>query len=171
MRLMGMRFRDFTWQDNPVSLQVESAKNVAEVRVPYGESRAEELGQQRRKVTGEGYFSGADCMERWAALQRAYAQEGPGRLQLPGLTPFWALMDRLELTGAQGKDLVRYSFSFTEWEGQPAFSGRGTYRAQEGESLWDYANRWGLSIEALVESNPHIPNINELEAGEKVVVP
>ena len=69
MRLMGMRFRDFTWRDNPVSLQVESAKNVAEVRVPYGESRAEELGQQRRKVTGEGYFSGADCMERWAALQ------------------------------------------------------------------------------------------------------
>ena len=42
---MGMRFRDFTWRDNPVSLQVESARNVAEVRVPYGESRAEELGQ------------------------------------------------------------------------------------------------------------------------------
>ena len=82
---------------------------------------------------------------------------------MPGLTPFWALMDRLELTGAQGKDLVRYSFSFTEWEGQPAFSGSGTYRAQEGESLWDYANRWDLPIEALVESNPHIPNINELE--------
>ena len=42
--------------------------------------------------------------------------------------------------------------------------------SKEGESLWDYANRWGLPIEALVESNPHIPNINELEAGEKVVV-
>ena len=91
----------------------------------YGESRAEELGQQRRKVTGEGYFSGPDCMERWAALQRAYAQEGPGRLQLPGLTPFWALMDRLELTGAQGKDLVRYSF--------PLRNGRGSLPFREAE--------------------------------------
>lgn len=86
-----------------MSLQVESARNVAEVRVPYGESRAEELGQQRRKVTGEGYFSGPDCMERWAALQRAYAQEGPGRLQLPGLTPFWALMDPAGAHRSPGK--------------------------------------------------------------------
>ena len=52
-------------------------------------------------------------------------------------------MDSLELVGAQGKDLVRYTFSFTEWEGRAAYAGSGTYRAQAGESLWQYANRWG----------------------------
>ncbi len=115
MRLMGMRFKDFTWKDNPVSLRVAHARRVGEVNVPYGESKAEELGPQRRSVTGEGYFAGEDCMEAWAGLQRAFSQKGPGLLQLPGVEPFWALMDSLELVGAQGKDLVRYTFSFTEW--------------------------------------------------------
>ena len=54
MRLMGMRFKDFTWKDNPVSLRVAHARRVGEVNVPYGESKAEELGPQRRNVTGEG---------------------------------------------------------------------------------------------------------------------
>ena len=168
---MGMRFRDFTWQNNPVSLRVASARNVEETSIPYGESRTEELGSRRRKVTGEGYFAGEDCMEQWDKLQAAFAQKGPGILQLPGVTPFWALMDSLELIGAQGKDLVRYGFSFTEWEGQPAYSGSGRYRACQGESLWDYANRWGVSVEELVALNPHIRDICELQEGEEVLVP
>ena len=36
MRLMGMRFKDFTWKDNPVSLRVAHARRVGEVNVPYG---------------------------------------------------------------------------------------------------------------------------------------
>ena len=78
MRLMGMRFKDFTWKDNPVSLRVAHARRVGEVNVPYGESKAEELGPQRRNVTGEGYFAGEDCMEAWAGLQRAFSQRGRG---------------------------------------------------------------------------------------------
>ena len=74
MRLMGMRFKDFTWKDNPVSLRVAHARRVGEVNVPYGESKAEELGPQRRNVTGEGYFAGEDCMEAWTGLQRAFTQ-------------------------------------------------------------------------------------------------
>lgn len=169
--MMGMRFREFTWQNNPVSLRVSNARNVEEISVPYGESRAEELGSRRRKVTGEGYFSGEDCMEQWDKLQAAFAQKGPGMLQLPGVSPFLALMDSLELIGAQGKDLVRYSFSFTEWEGKPVYSGSGRHRAHQGENLWDYANRWGVSIEELVAVNPHIRDICVLQEGEEVLVP
>ena len=110
MRLMGMRFKDFTWKDNPVSLRVAHARRVGEVNVPYGESKAEELGPQRRNVTGEGYFAGEDCMEAWAGLQRAFSQKGPGLLQLPGVEPFWALMDSLELVGTG-----RHIFSHIEW--------------------------------------------------------
>ncbi len=171
MRLMGMRFRDFTWQDNPVSLRVTSARNVLETKVPYGKTKTEELGQERRKVTGEGYFSGANCMETWNDLQTAFSQRGPGILQLPGVEPFWALMDSLELIGAQGKDLVRYAFSFTEWDAQGDFLGSGVYRAKEGESLWDYANKWGISVDTLVQANPHIRDICDLKEGEKVVIP
>ena len=110
-------------------------------------------------------------METWNGLQAAFSQRGPGILQLPGVEPFWALMDSLELIGAQGKDLVRYAFSFTEWDAQSDFLGSGTYLAQEGESLWDYANRWGIPIETLVGANPHIRDICDLKEGEKVVIP
>ena len=37
--------------------------------------------------------------------------------------------------------------------------------------MWQYANRWGLSIEKLVEANPHIRDICALEEGEKVMLP
>lgn len=171
MRLMGMRFRDFTWRDNPVSLRVASARNVLETKVPYGMTQTEELGQERRKVTGEGYFTGEDCMDVWNSLQETFAQQGPGILQLPGVAPFWALMDSLELIGVQGKELVRYAFSFTEWDGQGQFLGSGVYTAQSGESLWDYANRWSLSVETLVEANPQIQDICDLKEGEKVMIP
>ena len=171
MNLMGMRFRDFTWRDNPVSLEVKAARDMVETGIPYGEPRLEELGAKRRKVTGEGYFSGEDCMAQWGALQRAFSQRGPGLLQLPGLSPFWAVMDALELKGAQGKDLVRYSFSFVEWQGAKGFSGQGCYRARAGESLWEYAARWGRPVEELVAANPHIRDIDCLGEGERVVVP
>lgn len=171
MRLMGMRFRDFTWRANPVSLRVENSREVLETKIPFGESQAQELGRQRRKVFGEGYFSGEGCMEDWNSLQQTFSQKGPGILQLPGVEPFWALMDSLELIGAQGKDLVRYAFSFTEWEAQPVFSGSGVYLAQAGESLWDYANRWGMAVEELVAVNPHVQDIGNLKEGEQVIVP
>lgn len=171
MRLMGMRFREFTWRDNPVSLRVENLREILETIAPFGESRAQELSSRVRKVTGEGYFAGEDCWEQWNGLQRAYVQKGPGMLQLPGLTPFPAWMDRLELLGVQGKNLVRYAFSFTERASKPAYQGQGVYAAQEGESLWDYANRWGLPVERLVECNGHLRDICCLKEGERVIVP
>lgn len=170
MRLMGMRFRDFTWRENPVSLRVECLRDVGEAPVPYGLSQAEDLGLRRRRVTGEGCFAGEDCMERWRALQRAYAQPGPGLLQLPGVAPFWALMERLELKGAPGRDLVGYGFSFVECRGKAPAAGQ-VFSAQAGETLWDWANRAGLPVEKLVEANPHIRDIGKLEEGEKVRIP
>ena len=78
MRLMGMRFKDFTWKDNPVSLRVAHARRVGEVNVPYGESKAEELGPQRRNVTGEGYFAGEDCMVPGPGCSGPFPKRGRG---------------------------------------------------------------------------------------------
>lgn len=64
-----------------------------------------------------------------------------------------------------------YAFSFVEWESGKAYSGRGVHRAEEGESLWDYAYRFGRTVEELVEANPQIRDIACLACGEKVVVP
>ena len=171
MNLMGMRFKEFTWKNNPTELAVELGRRVKETALPYAESRTEDLGQAKRRVKGEGYFSGMDCMEQWENLRKVFAQGGPGSLQLPGQEPFLAVMDGLRLLGAPGKDLIRYGFSFTEYQAGAAYCGAGTHRAAQGESLWDYAWRYGREIEELVRANPQIRDIGLLNEGEEVKVP
>ncbi len=171
MNLMGMRFKDFTWKDNPTALTVTDSRNVRETVLPFAGTRAEDLGAEKRKVTGEGYFAGKDCWKTWKALNGVYRRGGPGSLQLPGQEPFLAVMDSLRLIGSAGKELVKYAFSFTEWSSGRDWDGAGMHRAQAGESLWDYARRWGRTVEELTAANPHIRDIGLLEEGEEVRVP
>ncbi len=168
---MTLRFRDFTWRVNPTSLRVECGRSLKETALPFAGSWTEDLGPKKRRVTGEGYFTGVDCMDQWQRLERAFQQGGPGSLQLPGLEPFLAVMDSLKLLGEAGDGLVRYGFSFTEhWAGE-AWRGQGRHKAAAGESLWDYAWRYGWDMEALRQANPHIRDIAALEPGEEVFAP
>ena len=141
--LMAMSYKTFFFRDNPVSLSVEEEKNVKEILLPFCEAGAEAV----------------------------YREADPGSLRLPGQLPFLAVMEKLQLIGAAGENLLKYAFSFVEWESGKAYSGRGVHRAEEGESLWDYAYRFGRTVEELVEANPQIRDIACLACGEKVVVP
>lgn len=171
MNQMTMRFKDFTWRNNPTELALELGRNVKETTLPYAGSRLEDLGNVKRRVTGEGYFSGTDCMEQWEALRTVFSLGGPGSLQLPGQKPFLAVMDLLKLLGTPGKELVRYGFSFTEYRAEEAYQGAGIHQAAAGESLWDYAWRYGRGLEEMVEANSHIRDIAILKEGEEVRVP
>ncbi len=171
MNLMGMSFKDFFWEDNPTALTVREERSVVETLLPFAGSRAQDLGRRKRKITGEGYFAGPDCWRRWLALSAVYRSGGPGSLCLPGQEPFFAVMEELRLIGTAGKELIRYGFAFTETDGREPYDGAGAHRAQQGESLWDYAGRYGRSIDALVEANPQIADIAALEAGEEVRIP
>ena len=168
---MTMRFKGYTWQVNPTSLQVACARSVKETPLPFAGGLTVDLGLKKRRVSGEGYFVGADCMDQWRRLEEVFAQGGPGSLQLPGQEPFWAVMDSLKLLGEPGKDLVKYSFGFTEHQAGEPYRGQEVRRAAAGESLWDYAWRHGWDMEALRRANPHIRDIADLKEGEEVRSP
>ena len=159
MNLMVMSFHDFIWRNNPTSLTVSSERTVKETLLPYAGTETEDLGRQKRRVQGEGYFVGEDCWEQWNALHALYLQGGVGSLRLPGQHPFLAVLDSLKLIGVAGKDLIRYSFSFVESQGAADYRGKGVYRAEQGESLWDHAWRWKRDIEELRRANPHLRDI------------
>ena len=160
MRLMTMSFKGLFWQVNPTELNVEYAQNIRETALPFAGSRLADLGVKKRQVTGRGYFVGSGCREG-----------GPGNLQLPGLEPFRAVLSGLRLLGEEGADIVKYSFAFTEvWAGE-SYRGQGVHRAEAGESLWDYAGRYGWDMELLRAANPHIRDIACLELGEEVFAP
>ena len=171
MNLMTMRFKSFTWRINPTALNVEYAKNLKETALPFSGTQAVDLGAKKRRVTGQGYFTGGDCMAQFRRLEDLFAAGGAGNLELPGLEPFWAVMDSLKLLGEEGGGLVKYGFSFIEaWAGE-RYQGQGVHKAAAGESLWDYAGRFGWDMEELRRANPHIRDIAWLEQGEEVYAP
>lgn len=171
MHLMTMGFKGITWEVNPTALRLEMARNLRETALPFAGSRVEDLGRKKRRVTGEGYFTGKDCMEQWQALGTALAEGGPGYLQLPGQTPFLAVLEELRLLGEPGEDVIHYSFVFTETKADEGYKGGRVHRAAQGESLWDYAWRYHVPMEELHRANLHIRDIACLEQGEEVVIP
>lgn len=171
MKLMTMSFKGLCWRVNPTELNVEYAQNIRETLLPFAGSRLTDLGTKKRRVSGKGYFVGKDCMEQWRRLEELFRLGGAGNLQLPGLEPFRAVLSGLRLLGGEGADMVKYSFDFTEaWAGED-YRCQGGHRAAAGESLWDYAGRYGWDIEKLREANPHIRDIACLRQGEEVFAP
>jgi len=166
-----MGFAGFTWQVNPTALRLEMGRNLRETALPFAGSRLEDLGLKKRRVSGEGWFTGADSMERWQALSEVFAKGGTGYLQLPGQAPFLAVMEELRLIGEPAEDAVHYSFAFAEKDGGGDGQGGRVYRAAAGESLWDYSWRYRVPIEELHRANLHIRDIACLEQGEEVRVP
>lgn len=169
MNLMKLKFRDFTWPDNPAELKVTYGNHVREIPRLYGQSRTENLGSYKRKIKGRGFFTGTDCMAVFEALQEAFSA-GTGFLQLPGQKPFQAVMDELVLLRAEGENLLEYSFSFAECAAEEKQAAGTVCTAKAGESLWDYAYLYGCEIEALIARNPHIPYIGSLREGERVML-
>lgn len=171
MHLMTMGFKGLAWKVNPTALKLEMARNLRETALPFADSRLVDLGAKKRRVRGEGYFTGPDCLQQWQALGAAFAEGGAGYLQLPGQAPFLAVMEELRLLGEPGEEVVHYSFVFTESKGGKSYKGGRVHKAAAGESLWDYAWRYRRDIEDLRRANLHIRDIACLEQGEEVVVP
>ena len=171
MNLMTMSYKDFLFPQNPTELQIREERTVKEAALPLAGAALWDLGAKKRRVTGEGYFTGPDCWETWSRLRALFARGGPGALRLPGQEPFRAVLESLKLTGVSGKDLVKYAFTFVETESLPAFTGRGVYTARAGESLWDYARRFDRAVEDLLAANPQVRDLDDLPEGEEVRVP
>lgn len=47
----------------------------------------------------------------------------------------------------------------------------GVYTVKKGDTLWGIAQRWGVSLQALIAANPGIKNPNLIYPGDKVVIP
>ena len=171
MNCMTMSFAGIPWQVNPTALRLEMGRNLRETSLPFAGSRLEDLGVKKRRVSGEGWFTGPGCMERWQALSAAFAAGGAGYLQLPGQAPFLAVMEELRLLGEPGGNAVHYSFVFTEHKGPVGYQGGRVHKAAAGESLWDYAGRYQVPIEEMHRANLHIRDIACLEQGEEVRIP
>lgn len=175
MRMQPMSFKKYVWPFNPEKIQLAYARNIQSMKLPLFGSILQDLGCDKRVVTGEGEFIGTSCMAEFNRLAAVFAAPGSGTLWLPGVPPFTAAFSSLKMIGAAQPDCVSYSFLFVEDENtvfmDTSVLKTGAYVCVGGESLWSVANLYNTDVDTLKALNPLIQWPNQLQAGWKVVLP
>lgn len=174
MKHAPMRFCGYTLHHNPKSIEIKDKRNLAELKVPYGGSLIQDMGNGLKMVTGNGEFFGPDCMCQYQMLLSLLREGRCGLLSLSGYGPIFARLASLELSQPPAEDFLSYRFVFMEERKEvPAnfADGKKFHTAEENETLWDIAFWYGASMETLINKNPQIRRPDCLKAGMKVRLP
>jgi hypothetical protein len=175
MRMQPMSYKSYVWPFNPEKVQIEYARNIKEIELPFFGSIIQDMGLNKRVITGKGEFLGSSCMTEFNRLAGVFTEDGSGTLRLPGITPFTAAFPVLKMVGEAQPDCVFYEFKFLEDDAvvsdATAVAETGIYVCVGGESLWSLANQYSTTVDRLKALNPMIQWPNELESGRKVVLP
>lgn len=185
MELSPMRYKDYVWPHNPKVYTIDYERQVAVDKVPFGQYRLQDLGRTRRVMRGEGEFVGKDAYAQFGKLANVFYKEGAG----PLIHPLWQAANahfvELKLKQEPRPDYVSYSFAF--WEdldcyedklrleekvqsGKEEQAGSIIHTVVRGDTLWEIALHYGVTVDQLMARNPDIKNPNKIWPGQKVVV-
>ena len=184
MILSPMRFKQFVWPHNPKVYSITYERKMAVHKVPFGRHHLQSLGQTRRILRGEGEFVGEGAYEKFSELATIFYEETPGVLVHPVWVTTTAWLVSLEVEQEPRPDYVRYSFEFWEVFGNETISLNGSrmakdgtgadeelwYTVVQGDTLWAIAQRYGTTVDSLVELNSQIRNPNLIYVGQTVKV-
>jgi hypothetical protein len=174
MSLQPMSYKSYVWPFNPEKLQIEYARKIKQISLPFSGSVLQDLGCEKRVVTGKGEFVGSGCMAEFSRLAAVFDEEGGGTLRMPGMAPFTAAFSALKMVGEAQPDCVSYEFTFLEdaaVSDKTSVTETGIYVCTGGESLWSVANLFSTTVDKLKALNPMVQWPNWLDAGQKVVLP
>ncbi len=172
--LKSMQFETFLWPHNPKTYSIRFERSLVVHKLPLGGYTVEDLGRGARILEGTGEFFGPDAYKTFGKLASLYYRRKPGLL----IHPLWqsskVYFDRLTLLQAPGENYVQYAFRFVEAPDseQPKRSETpGQLTLSAGQTLWDVAQQYGLSTEALLRKNPQLRTCNDAQPGEAVYLP
>lgn len=170
MELALMRYKGFTLWCNPLSIEVQSGRKCVSYTLPYSGEKHSDLGEKCRVIKGRGQLRGEDCLEQYAQLRALQAQGGAGVLSLPTMEPVKAIFAGLSAVADATPDTISYSFEFVEVSSEQEFSGEKTHTVKEGETLFDIAYEYSVSVDSLVALNTSVKRPDELNAGEEIKI-
>ena len=178
MNLTPMRFKTYVWPHNPRVYSIDYERKMVCHKLPFGGYTLQDLGQTNRIMAGEGEFVGEGAYEQFGALASVFYDPGPGILVHPLWQTTKAHFVSLRLEQEPREDYVRYSFVFWEDLGkdpavrrvrtQAQAAPAGAHTVVQGDTLWGIAQKYGLTVEKLLEYNPGIKRPDLLQMGEKV---
>lgn len=177
MNLQPMRFKDYVWPHNPRVYEISYKKDLVAHRVPYGLYTLQAMGRQHRVLRGEGEFSGEGAYAQFKKLASVFYSNEPGVLVHPLWDTTTAYFAALELKQEPTENYVKYAFEFWECydgynrglkEVNVADSDAGediTHEVVNGETIWDIADKYGVTVEQIVQDNPQVKNVANLGYG------
>lgn len=173
MKLIPMKYKDYVWPHNPRELSMTTLKNLKEMIIPFNGSIFQNFGREKRIVRGIGEFFGQDCIEQFNELFEVFKRKSSGFLSIPDVPPFWAEFKYLEMKVQTKPNVIEYSFEF--WEDmnkttENTFYLKDSHIVQSGETLWDIAYKYDVSIDSLLELNKNIKNPNDLSPYKVVIL-
>lgn len=170
MKNAPMRFDGMSLRHNPERLSISEKNHIREYSSPCCRADSVNLGQEQRRIEGEGELCGADCIAQYQALERLRQLKKKSKLVLPHMQPMYAYLKELSLTAKPVNNVLSYRFVFIEAQSPRRESKSADYylTLSAGESLWDIAYAYAVPIEQLVELNPQIAFIDNLRQGERV---
>lgn len=112
--LPSMRYKDFTWSNNPSTCKYSVEKSYAKHKYPeLTGAEIEDMDADAIVLSGEGEFYGPNAYTNWQNLVKVFESHGVGEFFHPVYTNISsALMTKLNSTLEPRKDYVAYSFEF-----------------------------------------------------------
>lgn len=160
---LKLTFKTLTLWYNPETFTITASRSLFRRSAPGLGEIVGETSVLAREVRGQGELFGDDAFERYVRLYREFLSGGEGLLQLPGLSPFPAFFTSLSLTGRAGSNSLSYAFAFCEkpklHESAECETSAEFGFLQEGDSLWDIAARYSMSVEQLQALNGTLSDI------------
>lgn len=109
-----MKFRMFTWPENPEYYSVETLREPRYTEEADGTLTYHSLGPMCRVIRGNGVFCGPEAAEEFNALAVILATGEMGELAHPVWGTVNAYFTELKLEQESRADYVAYSFVFRE---------------------------------------------------------
>lgn len=109
-----MKFRDFTWPNNPATCRVTANHRVVQHQYLDGLWCTQEFGNAPRVFSGEGVFFGDSASASLQSLLSSFRQGGMGMVQHPQWGTINVYPQNLEYWLEPEENCIHYRFSFLE---------------------------------------------------------
>ena len=109
-----LKFKDFTFPENPETMSIQFVRPVLFERKTDGTVEFYGLGPGCRTLTGSGAFFGPLAYTRFITLSNMVYDSEPGTLELPILQDWSAYLTQVEATQTPTENYVAYRFTFRE---------------------------------------------------------
>ncbi|MGN0551080.1 MAG: LysM peptidoglycan-binding domain-containing protein [Acutalibacteraceae bacterium] len=167
-----IRFSGYEFPYNPEKLKINGSSLYTELSQKEEKGALLNKGMLSRKISGNGCFTGGNCIESYIRLAAFLNESDAGILSISGIAPIFARLTKLELTVPPRVDCVEYEFVFTEDLSayNTEYEAEVYHTVKTGENLWSIANIYKTTADRIYALNPQIKIVNEISAGERLRV-